>query len=116
MASNPPCPKNPKTGHGFGCGERFCFGATDFRGNGGWRGESETFFRPAFSDAVGQYTPPLLQNTIAAYLLRSVVQSGDDTILDALKNDALAKAAAAREVIDGELLKFQDAFDRRCGK
>jgi hypothetical protein len=82
----------------------------------GWRDDSETFFHPAFPDVVGQYTPPLLQNTIAAYLLRNFVQSGDNTILEALKNDALAKAAAAREVIDGEILKFQDAFDRRHGK
>jgi hypothetical protein len=82
----------------------------------GWRDDSEIFFRPAFPGPVGQYTPPLLQNTIAAYLLRNFLETGDDTIFEALKKDALAKAAAAREVIDGELSKYQAAFDTRYGK
>jgi hypothetical protein len=82
----------------------------------GWRGDSETVFRPAFPDRVAEYTPPLLQNTIAAYLLRNFLETGDDTIFEALKKDALAKATAARELIDGELSKFQDAFDSRYGK
>jgi hypothetical protein len=41
---------------------------------------------------------------------------GDTTIFTALKSDALAKAAAAREVIGGEVSKFQEAFDSRYGK
>jgi hypothetical protein len=78
--------------------------------------DSESVFRPAVSDSVTQYTPPLRQNTIAAYLLRNFVYVDDVPIFEALKNDALAKATAAREVIDGERSKFQAAFDRRYGK
>jgi hypothetical protein len=79
-----------------------------------WGGDSETVFRPAFSDSITQ--TQLRQNTIAAYLLRNFVDGDDATIFEALKNDAVAKAAAAREVIEGELSKFQTAFDSRYGK
>jgi hypothetical protein len=102
-----------ETNHGFGCSEAFCALATEFIATAD--SGSEPVFRPAFSDSVTQ-CPPLPQNTIAAYLLRNSVDVGGVTIFDALKNDALAKAAAARAVIDGELSKFQDAFDTRYGK
>jgi hypothetical protein len=78
--------------------------------------DSESIFRPAFSDSVTQHTSPVRQNTIAAYLLRNFIEASDATIFEALKSDALAKAAAAREVIGIEVSKFQDAFDTRYGK
>jgi hypothetical protein len=80
-----------------------------------WNRDSETVFRPAFSDSLTQF-PGLRPNTIAAFLLRNSVNEGNVSIFEALKNDAVAKAAAAREVIDHELLKFQAAFDSRYGK
>jgi hypothetical protein len=78
-------------------------------------GNNETVFRPAFSDPV-QYVPPLRQNTLAAYLMRNFVDAGKDNIFGALKRDALAKFLVAKEVIAGELSKFQSAFDCRYGK
>jgi hypothetical protein len=77
---------------------------------------SVSIFRPAFSDPVADCTPPLRQNTIAAYLLRNFVNAGNSTIFEALKSDTLAKAAAAREVIGERISKFQDAFEKRYGK
>lgn len=77
---------------------------------------SDLIFRPAFSDPVADCTPPLRQNTIAAYLLRNFVDAGNSTIFEALKSDTLAKATAAREVIGERISKFQDAFDKRYGK
>ena len=78
--------------------------------------DSETVFRPAFSDPIERHTPPVRQNTIGAYLLRNFLDAGAATIFEALKNDALAKAAAARDVIYEEISKFRDAFDERYGK
>lgn len=86
-----------------------------FRGMG-YGEDTETYFRPAFPDPVGEHTTLLLQNTIAAYLLRNCVRSGDATIFGTLKEDALAKAAAAKEFIVGETSKFQVLFDKLYGK
>ena len=72
-------------------------------------------FRPAFSDPVGEYTP-LRQNTIAAYLLRNFTYAKDASIFEALKDDAIARAIAARELIDRELSRFNAAFDERYGE
>jgi hypothetical protein len=74
-----------------------------------------SIFRPAFSDTFSRYTP-LMPNTIAAYLLRNSIETSGITIFDALKNDALAKGSAARELVNCELSKFQAAFDKRYGK
>jgi hypothetical protein len=76
--------------------------------------EELTVFRAAFPDPVGQCTP-LRQNTIAAYLLRSFTVK-DKSFFDALREDALARAAPARELVDRELSKFLTAFDERFGK
>ncbi len=76
--------------------------------------DSETIFRPAFSDSFTQ--TQLRQDTIAAYLLRNFGAEQGAPIFQALKEDALAKAAAAREIIDRGLAKFKAAFDSRYGK
>jgi hypothetical protein len=81
-----------------------------------WDGGDGTIFRPAFSDAIAQHTPGLRQDTIAAYLLRNLVDVDAPTIVEALKDDALIKYAAARELIDSEVSKFREAFDRRYDK
>lgn len=77
-----------------------------------WDSDNETVFRPALPDSFAQTR--LRQNTIGAYLLRNFPNA--DGIFEALKNDALHKATAAKEVIDGELSKSQDALDKRFGK
>ena len=82
----------------------------------GYGEDTETYFRPAFPDPVGEYTTGLLQNTIAAYLLRNFVRSGDDTVFQALKRDALVKAAAAKELVSSATSKFQEAFEKLYGK
>jgi hypothetical protein len=81
----------------------------------GFGEDTETYFRPAFPDPVGEHTTPLLQNTIAAYLLRNFIRSGDETVFEALKRDALAKAVAAKELISGKTSKFQEVFDKLYG-
>jgi hypothetical protein len=81
-----------------------------------WESGDDTIFRPAFPDAVGQHTPGLRQDTIAAYLLRNMVDGDAPTVFGALKDDALIKHKAAREVIDCEVSKFREAFDRRYDK
>lgn len=82
----------------------------------GYGEDTKTYFRPAFPDPVGEYTTRLLQNTIAAYLLRNFVRSGDDTVFQALKRDALVKAAAAKELVCSATSKFQEAFEKLYGK
>jgi hypothetical protein len=79
-------------------------------------GNGETVFRPAFADSITLHTPPLRQDTIAAYLLRNLVDADGPTIFEALKDDAIAKSIATKEVIDGALSEFQDAFEKRYGK
>jgi hypothetical protein len=78
--------------------------------------DTESIFRPAFTNAATAYIPPLRQNTIAAYLLQNFLEVGDSTIFEALKGDALARAAAVQEVIGVETSKYQEAFDARYGK
>jgi hypothetical protein len=51
---------------------------------------------PAFPDPVEEYTTGLLQNTIAAYLLRNFVRSGDDIVFQALKRDAVCTENSVR--------------------
>src|SRR5712691_2207046 len=75
--------------------------------------EELTVFRAAFLDPVSQCTP-LRQNTIAAYLLRNFTVQ-DNSFFDALRDDALARTAPARELVDRELSKFHAAFDERFG-
>jgi hypothetical protein len=81
----------------------------------GYGEDTETYFRPAFPDPMGEYTTRLLQNTIAAYLLRNFIRRGDETIFAALKKDALAKAAGVKEFVHGEISKFEEAFDKLYG-
>ena len=64
-------------------------------------GDNSVFFWPAFPDPFVQ--TPLRQNTIAAYLLRSFGDAKDSPIFDTVKEDALAKAVATRDVIEREL-------------
>ncbi len=78
--------------------------------------DSETVFRPAFSDPMKQFVPPIRQNTIAAYLLRNFVDSGEFGIYHMLKKDILDKAAATRALIEREVSKFRDAFADRYGQ
>jgi hypothetical protein len=82
----------------------------------GFGEDTETYFRPAFPDPIGEHTTRLLQNTIAAYLLRNFIRSGDETVFEALKRDALAKAVAAKELITGKTSKFQEVFDKLYGQ
>jgi hypothetical protein len=77
-------------------------------------GGDRTIFRPAFPD--NEHTPALRQDTIAAYLLRNMVSGDAQTIFGALKDDALMKYSAAKEIIDSEISKFREAFDRRYDK
>jgi len=81
---------------------------------GRWFGEYdyETVFRPRFPDS--SMLMQLRRNTIGGYLLRNFADTA--SIFDELKNDARDKIAASKELIDKELSKFQDAFDRRYGK
>jgi hypothetical protein len=73
-----------------------------------WSEEFETVFRPSFPEP-GMFTqlPP---NTIGAYLLGNLAEDGG--IYEALKSDALEKITATKTVIDTELKKSQDAFDK----
>jgi hypothetical protein len=57
----------------------------------------------------------LRQDTIAAYLLRNMVD-GDAQSFQALKSDALMKHSATREIIDAEVSKFREAFDSRYNR
>ena len=79
---------------------------------GRWFGEYETIFRPSFPDT--PMLTQLRQNTIGAYMLRNFVGTAD--ILKGLKNDALEKILATKEVIDTELAKYKNAFDKRFNK
>jgi hypothetical protein len=76
-----------------------------------WDGGDDTIFRPVFRDAVRQHTPGLQQNTIAAYLLRNLVDVGGKTIFGALKDDVLIKYSAAKEIIDGKVWRFRKRYD-----
>jgi len=75
--------------------------------------DNETRLRPAFFDPLTENMPRLRQNTIAAYLLRNLVNAGDASIFEALKNDALAKTKAVREAIEIKLSSFQENLDIR---
>lgn len=75
-------------------------------------GEPETIFRAAHPDPLNVYTE-LRQNTLAAYLLRNFVGGDRSTIVEALKCDAVAKCAAARELVEGEVAKYHQTFDDR---
>jgi hypothetical protein len=90
----------------------FALSARKFCGRKWDRGDA-TVFRPNFSDVVGPHSPGPSQDTIAAYLLRNIVDSNGPNIFDTIKLDALAKHAAARAVIDSELSKFRQAFEQR---
>jgi len=61
-------------------------------------------------------TAPVRQNTIAAYLLQGFVDGKVSALFEALKCDAIAKATAARELIDAEAAKYRAAFDERYSK
>jgi len=89
----------------------FALSARKFFGRKWGRGDA-TVFRPSFSDA-GGHSPGPSQDTIAAYLLRNMVSPDGPNIFDSIKLDALAKHAAARAVMDGELSKFRQAFEQR---
>jgi hypothetical protein len=78
-----------------------------------WDSGDNTLFRPAFPDDVGLHMTSLPQNTIAAYLLWSMVRRDDQTIFKALKDDTFTKYRAAKEIIDSEIAKFREAFDKR---
>ncbi len=78
-----------------------------------WGGE--TIFRPAFADSFTSYSE-LRQNTIGAYLLRNFAYAVDESVFEALKNDALAKDTAARDVVEHELSKTRTAFEERYGE
>ena len=77
---------------------------------------SETIFRPRFPNPEATHTAPVRQNTIAAYLLQSFVDGKELALFEVLKSDAVAKASAAKELIDAEAAKYQAAFDERYGK
>jgi hypothetical protein len=77
-----------------------------------WFSESDTVFRPSFPDSSTTFTQ-LRSNTIGAYLLRNFADNGG--IFEFLKSDALEKIAATKKVINTELRKTQDAFDRLYG-
>jgi hypothetical protein len=104
-------------------GKLFALASRSFAGNIEWWISDEepvlpaeiSVFRPAFSDPAPQYTP-LRQNTIAASLLRNFTYVEDGSIFEALKNDARARATAARELIDREFSKFRTTFEQRFGK
>jgi hypothetical protein len=78
-----------------------------------WGGADDTLFRPAYPDDAALHITGLRQNTIAAYLLRNMVVVDDRTIFKALKDDALIKYRAAREVIDTGVSIFREAFDKQ---
>jgi hypothetical protein len=80
---------------------------------GKWGSIDGTLFRPAYADEAAIHITGLRQNTIAAYLLRNMVSVDDRTIFRALKEDALAKYRAAKEIIDSGFSKFRGAFDSR---
>jgi hypothetical protein len=81
-----------------------------------WESGDGTIFRPAFADNVAQHTSGLRQDTIGAYLLRNLVSGDAPTIFDALKADALAKHAATRHILYGEVTKFREAFAEHYDK
>jgi hypothetical protein len=68
----------------------FALSARKFRDRKWDRGDS-TVFRPSFSDVVGLHSPGPSQDTLAAYLLRNMVNSDGMNIFDTIKLDALAK-------------------------
>jgi hypothetical protein len=78
-----------------------------------WGGADNTLFRPAYPDEAAPHITGLQQNTIAAYLLRNMVAVDDPTIFKALKDDALIKYRAAKEIVDSGFSKFREAFDKR---
>jgi hypothetical protein len=90
----------------------FALSARKFRGKNWNRGDA-TVFRPNFPDIVGPHSPGPSQDTIAAYLLRNMVNSDGPNIFDAIKLDALAKHTAARAIMDSELSTFRQAFEQR---
>ena len=77
--------------------------------------DNDTVFRPSYSD-LARFTPPLRQNTIAAYLLRNFMDTGSESIFEALKNDTLAKNTAAHELVAEKISTFQNTFNERFGK
>jgi hypothetical protein len=86
--------------------------SSDWRGG---MGEDDCWFRPSFSDSLTTFTQ-LRPNTIAGYLLRNFTSAQSEGIFEVLKSDARIKFAAATKVIESELSKFQEAFDRRYDK
>jgi hypothetical protein len=88
---------------------------TAFSGHMRESDEDKAIFRPAYSDKVQHYTK-LRSNTIAAFLLRNLLSEEDANVFESLKNDAIAKFNASRQVIDGEFRKFEEAFDMRYGE
>jgi hypothetical protein len=78
-----------------------------------WDRGDQTRFRPTWADPVTQHRPGPSQDSIAAYLLRNLLSTGDSTFFSALKSDALAKHGAAREVINKDLLNFRQAFKNK---
>jgi hypothetical protein len=79
--------------------------------------DSETIFRPAFpSGPETSLTAPVRQNTIAAFLLQDFVSGNESTVFRALKDDTIAKAKAAEDLVVTEGTKFQSMFDGRYEK
>lgn len=75
-----------------------------------------TIFRPMFPEHASNYAPPIAQNTIAACVLRGLVNEGEANLFSALCNDANAKHKALHSVVDSEIKKFQDEFGGRYEK
>jgi hypothetical protein len=69
-------------------------------------------FRPAFFDPI-EMPVPFTSNSIAAYLMRIFTYVTEGGIFEALKKNALAKAAATRAAVNSKLLKFHGAFRDR---
>jgi hypothetical protein len=90
----------------------FALSARKLHGRKWDRGDA-TIFRPNFFDVVGVHSPGPSQDTIAAYLLRNMVNSDGPNIFDAIKLDALAKYTAARAIMDRELSKYRQVFEQR---
>jgi hypothetical protein len=81
-----------------------------------WESGDSMIFRPAFADNAAQHTSGLRQDPIGAYVLRNLVSGDAPTIFDALKDEALAKHAATREILHAEVAKFRETFAKRHDK
>ena len=65
----------------------------------------DTPFRPAFVDPI-EKPAPFVKDSVAPNPMRNFAFCEGAGILEALMQDASAKAAATRKIVDGELLSF----------